>query len=147
VALLILFALLAIPLIEIGLFITVGGALGLVPTLMLVVLTAVLGTILLRAQGLAVLRRAQDQMRQGTPPVREVFDGACLLVAGALLLTPGFLTDALGAALLLPPVRTWLGRMMMRHIVVQQASRHQTARPDIIDGDFEVLDRPDEPPT
>lgn len=144
-ALLILFALLAVPLIEIGLFITVGGALGLVPTLMLVVLTAIVGTILLRAQGLAVLRRAQDQMRQGTPPVREVFDGACLLVAGALLLTPGFLTDALGAALLLPPVRRWLGRMMAKHIVVQQAGG-----PDIIDGDFEVLDsevldRPDEP--
>lgn len=103
----------AVPLIEIAVFIQVGGVLGLWPTIALVLLTAVAGTALLRAQGLATLRRAQTSVERGEVPLREVFDGACLLVAGVLLLTPGFVTDAMGLLLFLPPVRTgllgWLG--------------------------------------
>lgn len=103
----------AVPLIEIAVFIQVGGILGLWPTIALVLLTAVAGTALLRAQGLATLRRAQSSLERGEAPLREVFDGACLLIAGVLLLTPGFVTDAAGLILFLPPVRAgllgWLG--------------------------------------
>lgn len=98
----------AVPLIEIAVFIEVGGIIGLWPTIGLVILTAVAGTALLRAQGLATLRRAQASLDRGEAPLREVFDGACLLVAGALLLTPGFVTDALGLSLFLPPIRSAL---------------------------------------
>lgn len=103
----------AVPLVEIAVFIQVGGLIGLWPTVALVLLTAVVGTSLLRAQGLATLGRAQASLARGEMPLREVFDGACLLVAGVLLLTPGFVTDAVGLLLFLPPVRHgllgWLG--------------------------------------
>lgn len=101
-------ALIAVPLIEIGLFIEVGGWIGLWPTLALVILTAVLGSWQLRVQGLATLARARQQLDRGQLPARELFDGFCLVIAGGLLLTPGFLTDALGLALFVPAVRELL---------------------------------------
>ncbi len=107
---LILALFIGIPLIEIYLFIQVGGAIGVWSTIGLVVLTAFIGTALLRQQGLATLARAQSELDQQHLPVRELFDGVCLLVGGLLLLTPGFLTDALGFSLLLPPLRAVLGR-------------------------------------
>lgn len=107
---LILFLFIGIPLIEIYLFIQVGGSIGVWPTIGLVVLTAFIGTALLRQQGMATLARAQSELDQQKLPVRELFDGVCLLVGGLLLLTPGFLTDALGFALLIPPLRFILGR-------------------------------------
>ena len=90
------------PLIEIAVFIEVGSLIGLWPTLGVVVLTAVLGAALWRAQGLSTWARAQETLRAGELPVREVTDGAFLLVAGALLLTPGLVTDAIGFLLLVP---------------------------------------------
>ncbi|MBS28204.1 MAG: exlusion protein FxsA [Alphaproteobacteria bacterium] len=107
---LILALFIGIPLIEIYLFIQVGGWVGVWPTIGLVVLTAFIGTTLLRQQGLATLARAQSELDQERLPVRELFDGVCLVFGGALLLTPGFLTDAFGFALLLPPLRAILGR-------------------------------------
>ena len=109
-AFLILLALILVPLIEIGVFIEVGGAIGLWPTLALIVVTALLGTWQLQAQGLTTLNRAREQMDRGAMPARELFDGACLLIAGALLLVPGFVTDVLGALLFVPPVRDALRR-------------------------------------
>ncbi|MBB4286407.1 FxsA family protein [Roseospira goensis] len=102
---LLLIAFIGVPLLEIAVFIQVGGVIGLGWTLVLVVLTAVAGTLLLRAQGLSTLNRARASLDRGEVPMREVFDGACLLVGGALLLTPGFVTDTVGFLLLLPPVR------------------------------------------
>ncbi len=117
-ALLLLAAFILVPLIEIGLFIEVGGWIGLWPTLGLIILTAVIGTALLRQQGLATLRRAQSQMDAGQVPAKELFDGACLLFGGLLLLTPGFFTDAVGFLLLMPPIRDllrqYLGGRMTR---------------------------------
>ena len=107
---LILALFIGIPLIEIYLFIQVGGAIGVWSTIGLVILTAFIGTALLRQQGLATLARAQSELDRQQLPVRELFDGVCLLVGGLLLLTPGFLTDALGFALLIPPLRAVLGR-------------------------------------
>jgi UPF0716 protein FxsA len=108
--LLILALFIGIPLIEIYLFIQVGGSIGVWPTIGVVILTAVIGTALLRQQGLATLARAQADLDRQQFPVRELFNGVCLLIGGLLLLTPGFLTDALGFALLIPPLRAILGR-------------------------------------
>ncbi len=101
----ILLALIGVPLVEIAVFIEVGGWIGLWPTLAVIVLTAVVGTWLIRAQGVGVLMRARRTIAEGGAPLREMFDGVCLIVAGALLLTPGFFTDAAGFLLLLPPFR------------------------------------------
>lgn len=162
----ILLAFIAIPLIEIAVFIEVGGFIGLWWTLAIVVGTAVGGTFILRRQGLSTLHRAQEQMAAGRMPLREVFDGLCLLVAGALLLTPGFVTDLTGALLLMPPVRLFLSRLVARHIIADarfqgssfnhrtdarqphphaRDSRHDgPADGEIIDVDFEEV-APDDP--
>ena len=99
-----------VPIIEIALFIQVGGAIGLWPTLAIVVLTALAGTILVRAQGLATLARLQNSLRGGENPTGPIAHGALILVSGVLLLTPGFFTDGVGFALLVPPVRNALIR-------------------------------------
>ncbi len=122
-AIFLLAAFIGVPLVEIGVFIQVGGWIGLGWTLVLVVLTAVLGTWQLRAQGLATLLRARDQVDRGALPARELFDGACLLVAGALLLTPGFVTDATGFLLFLPPVRDKLRAFLARYVQTSMETR------------------------
>ncbi len=102
---LLLAAFIGIPIAEIAVFIYVGDEIGLWPTLATVIVTAIAGTWLLRRQGLATLFKVQEEMGAGRLPLRELFDGVCLLLAGALLLTPGFITDAMGFLLFLPPVR------------------------------------------
>jgi UPF0716 protein FxsA len=97
-----------VPIIEIALFIQVGGFLGLVPTLIIVVATAALGTWLLRQQGLSTMERARSRLDAGELPAAQLIEGVILMVGGALLLTPGFMTDAVGFACLLPPSRRWL---------------------------------------
>ena len=153
--LLILLALILAPLIEIGVFIEVGGALGLWPTLGLIVLTALLGAWQLRVQGLATLTKARAQMDRGVMPARELFDGLCLLAAGALLLTPGFVTDALGALLFVPPFRDFLRRRAAQHVAAHgevyvhaSAGRRPPGGGDVIDGDYrDVTDsEPKDPP-
>lgn len=110
----ILLAFIGIPLIEIGLFIQLGGLIGLWPTIAIVIATAMAGTALIRRQGLNTLRRAQQEMDAQRLPVRELFDGVCLLFAGAMLLTPGFLTDSIGFILLVPPLRGLLANYLWR---------------------------------
>jgi UPF0716 protein FxsA len=116
VGLMLLAAFIGVPLLEIALFIQVGGWIGLAPTLALVVLTAVVGAWMLRQQGVSVLMRAQRQLADGALPVVEVFEGLCLVVAGAWLLTPGFFTDAIGALLLVPALRRTLYQQLRRRI-------------------------------
>jgi len=113
-ALWILLAFIGVPLIEIALFIQVGGFIGLWPTIAIVIATAMAGTALIRRQGLNTLQRAQQEMDAQRLPVRELFDGVCLLFAGAMLLTPGFLTDSVGFVLLVPPLRRLLGSYFWR---------------------------------
>jgi len=110
----ILLAFIGVPLVEIALFIQVGGFIGLWPAIAIVIATAMAGTALIRRQGLNTLRRAQREMDAQQLPVRELFDGVCLLFAGAMLLTPGFLTDAAGFVLLAPPLRRLLGNYVWR---------------------------------
>ena len=107
----ILFALfVGVPLLEIAVFVPVGGEIGLWPTLGAVVATALAGSVLLRVQGLSTLYRAREHLEQGELPVKELFDGVCLVFAGALLLTPGFVTDGVGLLLFLPPFRAAIRR-------------------------------------
>ena len=120
--LLLLAAFIAVPLIEIAVFIQIGGLIGLWSTLAVVVLTAVLGTWLLRLQGIATLNRARQQLNQGAMPTNELFDGLCLVFAGALLLTPGFVTDGVGLALFVPAVRASLRGLAARHLKTHAAS-------------------------
>lgn len=109
---------LVVPLVEIYLLIQVGQVIGAGWTILLVVLTAVIGVALLRLQGLSTLHRAQRKMQQNELPAIEILEGMGLLVAGALLLTPGFFTDAIGFLLLFPPTRRWLvGGIAERMIV------------------------------
>ncbi len=110
--------LVAVPIIEIALFIEVGGLIGTWPTIGIVVLTALIGSILLRQQGLAALRNVQGRLAEGETPGRLLADGAMILFAGALLLTPGFFTDAVGFALLVPAIRTALWRYLSTRIQV-----------------------------
>lgn len=96
---------LVVPILEIACFIAVGGAIGIGWTLLLILVTAVIGTVLLRVQGLGLLARMQGELRAGRVPARELVHGLMLALAGVLLLTPGFVTDAIGFALFVPPLR------------------------------------------
>ena len=109
---------LLVPLAEIYFLIVVGGVIGAFPTVALVVLTAVLGAALARHQGLATLQRLQAAMARGEPPANEMLEGALLLVGALLLLTPGFFTDALGFACLIPPTRRALAFWVLKRFMV-----------------------------
>jgi UPF0716 protein FxsA len=97
-----------VPIVEMWILIEVGGWIGALPTIALVVLTATLGLSLLKRQGLSTLMRARRKMDEGSIPASELVSGVMIAVGGALLLTPGFVTDAIGFALLIPQTRQWL---------------------------------------
>jgi len=128
---------LVVPIIEIYLLIQVGQVIGAGWTIFLVVLTAVLGVWLLRIQGLSTLMRAQRKLQENELPAREILEGMGLVIAGALLLTPGFFTDAVGFFLLFPPTRIWLvSRIASRMVVSSTVNMHGYQAPDedVIDG-------------
>ncbi len=145
--LILLAALIGLPLLEIALFIKVGGWIGLGPTLALIVLSAVVGAWIIRLQGIGVMMRAQRELAAGSLPVLRAFEGLCLAIAGVLLLTPGFFTDAIGALLLVPAVRRMLYQYLRQHIdarVIGAASRRRgnarRAPGPIIDAEYERLE-------
>jgi UPF0716 protein FxsA len=149
-----LLALIAVPLIEIALFIQVGGWIGLWPTILLVILTAIAGASMLRAQGVAAVRRLQGDIQGGRDPSPAIVHGAMLLFAGALLLTPGFLTDAIGFTLLVPRAREaiidWAKPRVIGRIVTVGGRRGPPpggrARPrddGPIEGEYTVIDGED----
>lgn len=117
--LILLFLFIGVPLIEIMLFIKVGGAIGMTMTVVIVVATALIGSFMLRTQGLATMREAQAHIDRAELPVDSVIHGIFLLLAGAFLLTPGFLTDAIGFALFVPPLRLALGRQIMASVMAR----------------------------
>jgi len=102
-----------VPMVEIYFLIQVGGVIGAIPTIALVVFTALLGAMLLRFQGWATLQRTRMTMAQGQVPALEMLEGVLLIFAGALLLTPGFVTDSIGFLLLVPPLRQALIRWFL----------------------------------
>ncbi len=146
-----LLLMIVVPIGEIAVFIEAGDQFGLWPTLGVVVLTAIIGTSFLRLQGLGVLRRVQESLARGEMPVSEMFDGLCLLVAGALLLTPGFITDGVGFALLITPFRRAIAAQIAAHLMragrvaTGSAQGPYNTRPGVgpdlggtvIDGEFE----------
>lgn len=107
-----------VPILEIYLLIQVGGVIGVLPTIFLVVFTAVFGGLLLRWQGFATLERVRATLARGQVPALELLEGAMLLVGGALLLTPGFFTDAIGFVCLIPVLRRGVIRWAIRRGVV-----------------------------
>lgn len=140
-------AFLTVPLIEIALFIQIGGLIGLWPTLGIVVLTAILGTWLVRTQGALAMGQLRRSFSELDDPTEPLAHGAMILVAGALLLTPGFFTDAVGFALLMPPVRHAAFQYLRKRVSVQRfemggqaPGRRGPSRSDIIEGEFEELD-------
>lgn len=138
-------AFLLVPIIEIALFIQVGGLIGLWPTLGIVVLTAVLGAWLVRAQG----RMALDQLRRSfaelDDPAEPLAHGAMILVAGVLLLTPGFFTDGVGFLLLIPAVRIAVYRYLRARVTVRSFQMGPGPQPrdramgDVIEGEYEEI--------
>ncbi len=146
---LLLLLFIAVPLVEVAAFVQVGGLIGLWPTLALVVLTAILGSLCIRWQGFRLVARVRAQLQAGEVPVFEVVSGVCLVIAGVLLLTPGFVTDALGFLLLLPAVRRLLfDRFLAERLraVARDAQTGDTSRPAdagrpvVIEGEFEPVD-------
>lgn len=162
-AAILLIVFLTVPLLEIFLFLTAGEIIGFWPTLGLVILTAVVGTYLLRSQGLSALQRLQATLARQEFPGAELFDAACLLVAGLLLLTPGFFTDSVGLLLFVSPFRAWMRNLIFRRLAAtgfiftetgtfgpngerrddfgaaEETWEDSSAANKIIEGDYEVL--------
>jgi UPF0716 protein FxsA len=135
--------LVVVPFVEIYLLLQVGGIIGAVPTIFLVVLTAVLGGWLLKQQGLATLQRFQACLAQGTLPAYEMVEGPILLVGGALLLTPGFITDIMGFACLIPQLRRKIAQYVIENHLIQAGGPFQPARPaekDALEGEYHKED-------
>lgn len=136
-----------IPLAEIYTFINVGEEIGVFKTLLLCVLTAIIGGSIVKIQGLQTIFKARQSFMGGKMPVAEIFDGLCLVLAGALLLTPGFVTDIMGFSLLVPPFRAGLRGLLTRYgkfkinIPENMRSPHypreNSVEGDIIEGDYE----------
>src|SRR4029453_15549871 len=125
-------AFILVPLAELAVLIAVGDWIGLVPTLILLLVVSVCGAWLAKGEGLAAWRRLQLALAQGRMPTVEVTDGAMILLAGALLLTPGFLSDVLGILLLLPPTRAIARRPPPRR--AERRLRRRTGRRVVVDG-------------
>jgi UPF0716 protein FxsA len=153
-------AFIAVPLIEITLFIQIGGLIGLGWTLAIVVLTAVLGTYLMRAQGALAMSQIKASFSDVRDPTEPLVHGAMILFAGALLLTPGFFTDAVGFSLLVPKIRQAVFKAVRARVNVQTFSsgpgvdpRQRPAmgprRPvdgDVIEGEFHELSEDNDKP-
>ena len=145
------FIFISIPLIEIILFIQLGSLIGLWLTLLTVLITAIIGTIMVRAQGLAAVSRLQSSFSRLENPSEPLANGAMILISGALLLTPGFLTDAIGFAFLIQAIRLNVYRYMRNTFSVQQFHMGTRSHPsstdhspyqrseahDILNGDYE----------
>ncbi len=111
-----------VPIAELAVIIQVGGWIGLWPTLAILVADSLLGAYLMRTQGRTAWRRFNLAVQEGRPPAREVADGALIIFGGALLLTPGFITDILGILLLLPPTRAIVRRVLTRHVAIRMVA-------------------------
>ena len=95
----------AIPIVEVILFITVGKYIGLWNTILIIIVTGIIGAILVKSQGITILNNALEEIRSNKMPILSIFEGVAILIAGAFLLTPGFLTDTIGCVLLIPKAR------------------------------------------
>ena|ERR1700674_590968 len=132
----------AFPLIEIAVLIKVGEAIGFWPTMLLLVAAAFLGAFVIREQGLSVVGRAFDAMREGRVPLAPMLDSYVVIMAGVLLIIPGLVSDALGLLLLIPPVRRWCIRRVLpgvydHPLVAARDRRLEPREPPVIDATYE----------
>ncbi|GGB40670.1 membrane protein FxsA [Roseibium aquae] len=130
-------AIILLPLIEIAVFIAVGDAIGILPTVLLTVLTAVAGTFMLRQQGLSLVTRMQSELQAGLVPETDMLHGAMIVLASILLLIPGFVTDAIGLLLFIPPVRGALARFIVSRVNVTVVQTGRRGQPGVVDLDEE----------
>jgi UPF0716 protein FxsA len=152
---LLILLLIVVPLAELYVIVQVGQAIGVLWTVGLLLLSSLVGAALLRSQGRSVWRRFRVALASGRPPARETVDGALVIVGGALMLVPGFVTDAIGALLLLPPSRTTVRRGIMRRAggrllaglgsVGDAASRVRTRQDYDVDATAHEIDPPNLP--
>jgi UPF0716 protein FxsA len=144
----------AVPMLELLLLIKIGQGIGTLPTLALVIGTALTGAFIISRQGLAVVSRTLEALSEGRTPVEPVVDGLFLMVAGVLLLTPGLITDVVALALLVPPLRRLIARTVMRWALRRTKVHIETFTADagprgwhpsdddgsVIEGEFERID-------
>ena len=142
------------PLTEVYLFIEIGNVIGGWNTILLAILTAILGVSLVKRQGLSLVLEMQKKVSADQAPLGELFDALCLLIAALLLITPGFFTDFIGFSLLIPPLRKLMRQMIFDSILqkytstwfsvdaesINSSQETSTSSEDIIEGDFEVID-------
>jgi UPF0716 protein FxsA len=132
---LLIILLLTVPLLELTLLIKVGSVLGVLPTILLCIFTAVLGAALIRVQGLQTLQRVQRKLDQREIPAVDLVAGLILLISGVLLLTPGFFTDILGFLCLVPRLRETLARKVIGHLIAN-SERGPHNHTVIVEGEF-----------
>ena len=137
---LLLIAFILVPVIEITLLIKMGGAIGIGSTILIVIFTAILGAYLVKQQGFATLQAVQKEMNRGRVPAMQMAEGIALLLAGAVLLTPGFMTDAIGFALLTPPLRRGFINWLISRGIFSMPSPHTGGPQDTSNVDSTVIE-------
>lgn len=141
--LLLFFLFIVIPVMELYVLIEVGSEIGAFSTIWLVILTAAIGAWLVRRQGVSVLMRVRENLEKGEPPAIEMLEGALLLITGVALLLPGFVTDAIGFLLLVPPFRRWIIIKWLKRSGVMTTDgtiRETRSSTYIIEGEFKRED-------
>ena len=118
-----------VPILELFVILQIGAEIGVLWTVLLLVADSILGSILMRSQGRIAWRRFNEALQAGRPPAREVLDGVLIIFGGALLLTPGFVTDVVGLTFLLPPTRAVLRRVLVRRFAGRMIASATTRRP------------------
>ena len=140
----------AIPLIEVILFITIGKYIGLWNTIFIIIVTGIIGAILVKSQGISILNKAFEEIRLKKVPILSIFEGIAILIAGAFLLTPGFLTDTLGCILLIPKTRnliiTYITLYLKKKAVYKEKTTYYSNKKNnenkTFEGNFEEVKDP-----
>ena len=135
----------AIPIIEVILFITVGKYIGLWNTIFIIIITGIIGAILVKSQGINIFNKALEEIRSNKMPIFSIFEGIAILIAGAFLLTPGFLTDTLGGILLIPKTRNiiikYITSYLEKRTIYKKNPKYDKNEEDkIVEGSFEEID-------
>lgn len=143
---------------EIYVLISVGGLIGTLPTIGLILFTGIIGVSMLKQQGFSVFAKLQEKMRQGQAPAQEMVEGVLLIIAGAFLITPGFVTDAIGFLWLIPQTREFFAKALIKKGMFKMQGVHVSGsyeaggnpfgqpRPgddeNTVDGEYERTDKP-----
>jgi len=138
----------AIPIIEVILFITVGKYIGLWNTIFIIITTGIIGAILVKSQGITILNNALEEIRSNKMPILSIFEGVAILIAGAFLLTPGFLTDTIGCVLLIPKARNiiinYITSYLKKRTIYKKKTTYYSNKEykenKTFEGDFEEID-------